>query len=469
MTGGAWEGQNALTLKPEPAPLNLVLRGGTVVTPDGERRTDLGLSGGRIAALGKDLVGRADFDASGLHLLPGGVDMHVHFNDPGRADWEGWDSGSRAALAGGVTTVVDMPLNASPPTVNAEALWLKREAARRSYADYALWGGLVQGNVAELAELHAGGVAGFKAFMIDSGMPDFAFVEGEHLREGMAEIARLGGLLLVHAEDQALVAANVAALRTAGRRDPLAWAQAHSVEAEVRAVRAALDLARATGCRLHVVHVSTPEAVDLITAARAAGQAVTLETCPQYLTLTEDDLVRLGPLGKCAPPPRDPARVEALWDRVRAGLVDAIASDHSPSPLALKTPGEADIWAAWGGVQGVQTLLPLTLTDGLRRGLDLTALARLLSTNPARIAGLENRKGALTPGLDADITAVRLNAPWTLAPQDLLYRHPHSPYLGRELSVRVERVWLRGREVYDGGRVLGDAGGQFLNALEVRA
>ncbi len=469
MTHAPRGGQNALTLNPEPAPFDLVIRGGTVVTPDGERRTDLGVQDGRIAALADGLVGREVFDASGLHLLPGGVDIHVHFNDPGRADWEGWDTGSRAALAGGVTTVVDMPLNASPPTVNAKALRLKREAARGSFADYALWGGLVQGNVAELAALHAGGVAGFKAFMIDSGMPDFAFVEGEALRAGMAEIARLGGLLLVHAEDHALVAANVAALQGAGRCDPLAWAEAHSVEAEVRAVRAALDFARETGCRLHVVHVSTPEAVDLITAARNAGQAVTLETCPQYLALTEDDLVRLGPFGKCAPPPRDPARVAALWERVRAGLVDAITSDHSPSPLALKTPGEADIWAAWGGVQGVQTLLPLTLTEGLRRGLDLPALARLLSTNPARLAGLGACKGALAPTLDADITAVRLNASWTLDPQHLLYRHPHSPYLGRELSVRVERVWLRGREVYDGQGVLGDAGGAFLNPLEVRA
>ena len=437
---------------------DLVVEGGLVVTPGGCREVNVGIQEGRIAALSaSSLTGRSFIDARNRVVLPGVVDLHVHFNDPGRASWEGWNFGSRAAAAGGTTTVVDMPLNASPATTSGEALEVKQSAARgKSAVDYALWGGLVDDNVAQLAELHEGGVIGFKAFMLETGVEDFRFATGEVLSRGMREIARLGSFLAVHAEDQGRVSANMQRLRGAGRTDPRAWLEAHDETAELKAIQKAVQLAAEAECPLHVVHVSLPEGVDLLREARLMGQRLTWETCAHYLTLSSDDFLRLGPVAKCAPPLRDPERREELWRRVLNGEVDCVTSDHSPCPTEMKTCGEHDIWQAWGGISGVGLLLPLMLSEGaLKRGMPLEQLAELLCAAPARIAGLPG-KGRLEPGADADLAIVNLDDPWVVGPEHLLSRHKHSPYLGMQLPARVEQTLLRGEVVSAHGQPRGE-------------
>lgn len=445
-------------------PLDLAIEGALVVTPDGPRELSVGVEGGLIAELsGSPLAAREVVRAEGLVLLPGVVDAHVHFNDPGRASWEGWDFGSRAAAVGGVTTVVDMPLNASPPTVDAASFRAKLAAARgRAHVDHALWGGLVDDNVARMEEQRDLGAVGFKAFMCDTGIDDYAYTPLDVLGRGLAEAARLGSLVAVHAEDAARVRETTARLRAAGRIDRRAWTEAHDLDAELLAIRDALRLARAAGAALHVVHVSAPEGVGEILAARRAGQDVTLETCAHYLAFTDEDFEAIGPAAKCAPPLRDAARREELWRRVLAGDLDLIASDHSPSELEAKTRGDADIWRAWGGVQGVQFLLTAVLSEGVvKRGLPFEAAARLLADAPARLLGLAG-KGRIEVGYDADLVLAELGTAWTPAAADLRSRHPHSPYLGRELRARVSRVYLRGTLIGARGEVVGPPTGRFV-------
>jgi allantoinase len=396
----------------------------------GAEPADVAVDDGCIVAVGAELGISAleTVDAGGLRVLPGAVDAHVHFNDPGRADWEGWASGTAAAAAGGTTCVVDMPLNAHPPTVDAASFREKVAAADGSaVTDYALWGGLVPGNVPRLAELAELGVVGFKAFMAPSGIDDFEAVDDDTLAAGMAEAARLGLPVAVHAEDPARL------LAPAGRgwRD---WAASRPVEAELAAIARALSLAGATGCSLHVVHVSSGRGVRLVTEARARGLDVTCETCPHYLVLDEDDLEALGAVAKCAPPLRARADRDDLRAELAAGAIDLVASDHSPSPPSMKA---GDAFAAWGGISGCQSLVALALTENVPHAL--------VSECPAgrfRLPG----KGRLEPGADADVVLV---APveWELHEDDLRYRHKQSPYVGRRLRGRVVRAWLRGRPI----------------------
>src|SRR5438105_8805868 len=313
---------------------------------------DVAIDGGKIVAIGPDLgvSARETIDARELLVLPGVVDAHVHFNDPGRADWEGWATGTAAALAGGTTTVVDMPLNAHPPTTDAAGFREKvRAAEAAAVADFALWGGLVPGNVQRLAELAELGVVGFKAFMSPSGIEDFQAADDVTLYDGMAEAARLGLPVGVHAETAQLVS------RAPGGRTWRDWCQSRPVVAELEAIARAVLFAEETGCSLHVVHVSTARGVRLVAEARARGAAVTCETCPHYLLFAEEDLERLGAVGKCAPPLRPRAEVEAL--RSELGAIDLLASDHSPSPASMKQAD--DFFVVWGGISGVQSLLPI--------------------------------------------------------------------------------------------------------------
>jgi allantoinase len=403
--------------------VDLLIRGG--------EPADVAVDDGRIVAIGAELgLSAAEtVDAAGLRVLPGAVDAHVHFNDPGRADWEGWSTGTAAAAAGGTTCVIDMPLNAHPPTVDAASFRQKVAAADRSaVTDYALWGGLVPGNVERLAELAELGVVGFKAFMAPSGIDDFEAADDETLAAGMAEAARLGLPVAVHAEDPARFEAP-------GGRGWRDWAASRPVEAELAAIARAIALAEAARCSLHVVHVSSARGVRLVTEARARGVDVTCETCPHYLVLDEDDFERLGAVAKCAPPLRSRAEVEALRDEVERGAVDLLASDHSPSPPSMK--GGDDAFAVWGGISGVQSLVALTLTEGIDHAL--------VSARPAERFRLPG-KGRLEPGADADIVLVD-DAEWELRPDDLRYRHRHSPYVGRRMHGRVVRAWLRGQPV----------------------
>jgi len=407
-------------------PSDLVIRGGTVVLPDVfPVVADVAVADGLIEAIGPDLpAGREEVDARGLHVLPGVVDAHVHFNEPGRTGWEGWATGTRALAAGGATACVEMPLNAHPPTVDGAAFDAKVAAARASaLVDFALWGGLVPGDLDRLDELAERGVVGFKAFMCDSGIEDFPAVDDDALHAGMERAAALGLPVAVHAERPSRLGMPAGT----GWRDFVA---SRPVEAELEAIATALALARETGCRLHVVHVSTGEGVDLV--ARAEGVDATCETCPHYLTLTEDDLETLGTRAKCAPPLRTDAEREALWARLGAGRIAFVASDHSPCPPAMK---EGDFTAAWGGIAGAQSTLALLL-DAQR--LPLPKVAALTSANPA--ARFRLPKGRLEPGADADLVLVDLREHHVPELQD---RHKLSPYAGRPVP-RIVRTLVRG-------------------------
>src|SRR4051794_2885049 len=446
--------------------LDLIVRGGTVVAPDGVRRADIGVADGAIVAVAPDLEGAAPeaIDAGGLHVLPGAVDAHVHFNDPGRAEYEGFATGTRAAAAGGTTTVVDMPLNAQPPTVDAAGFDRKRAAVQQAaLVDFALWGGLVPGNAGRLGELAARGVVGFKAFMAATGMPDFAMADDLTLLEGMRAAARLRLPVAVHAESEAITTALAARARREGRTGVRDYLRSRPAIAEVEAIGRALLLAEETGCALHVVHVSTGRGVARVAQARARGVDATCETCPHYLVLDEEDAERLGAIAKCAPPLRPAAERDALWAALHDGAVAFVASDHSPAPPELKRHDDGgDFFAVWGGIAGAQTLLALLLDAGHHaRGLPLVKLAQLTSAGAARRLRLRG-KGRLERGADADLVLVNLAGETVVTAEHLHQRHPHTPYTGRTLRGRVERTIVRGATVYAGGRVVAPPAGRLV-------
>jgi len=440
---------------------DLVIRGGTAILPTGQRPADIAITGGIISAIGSEVRdAEAVIDATGLVVLPGVVDAHVHFNEPGRADWEGWEAGTRGAAAGGVTTVLEMPLNAHPPTTTPAAFDEKLAiAAQKALVDFGLWGGLVPNNLDNLQTLHQRGVIGFKAFMSDSGIEDFHRVSDGVLAIGLKVTARLNAIVGVHAESQEM-------LETQGAPSPLAWCRARPAAAEVDAIRRLLVCMRGAGkgVRAHVVHVSCAEGLAEVDAARNKGVSITAETCPHYLAFSEEDFERIGPPLKCAPPIRDVGTREALWAELLAGRVDLIGSDHSPCPAAAKQKGEHDIWQAWGGVAGIQATLPVLLTDGLHaRGLSLERVAHLTATAPAQLFGLYPRKGAITVGADADFAIIAPDKQWTFQRQNLEARSGVSPYLGREFTGQVVRTIVRGRTVFLDGRVVGEMGwGQLV-------
>ena len=440
---------------------DLVIRGGTAILPTGQRPADIAITGGIISAIGGEVRdAEAVIDATDLVVLPGVVDAHVHFNEPGRADWEGWEAGTRGAAAGGVTTVLEMPLNAHPPTTTPAAFDEKLAiASQKALVDFGLWGGLVPDNLDNLQILHQRGVIGFKAFMSDSGIEDFHRVSDDVLAIGLKVTARLNAIVGVHAESQEL-------LETQGALNPLAWCRARPAAAEVDAIRRLLVCMRGAGkgVRAHVVHVSCAAGLAEVDAARAKGVSITAETCPHYLAFTEQDFERIGPPLKCAPPIRDAGTREALWSEVLAGRVDLIGSDHSPCPAAAKQKGEHDIWQAWGGVAGIQATLPVLLTDGLHaRGLSLERVAHLTATAPAQLFGLYPRKGAITVGADADFAIIAPDKQWILQPQNLEARSGVSAYLGREFTGKVVQTIVRGKTVFVAGEVIGHPGwGQFV-------
>ena len=437
----------------------VVVRGGRLVTLDGVMRADIGIDDGRIQAIAPDLVASGEVvDATDLHVFPGVVDAHVHFNEPGRTDWEGAATGSRALAAGGGTTFIDMPLNCLPCTVTAEAFARKQAAvAASSITDFALWGGLVPGNRDDLEALAAAGAIGFKAFMADSGLPEFPRADDLTLLEGMTEAARLGLPVAVHAESEPITAALSARLISADRgsvRDVLA---SRPVIAEVEAIARATLLAGETGARLHIVHVSSGRGVAVAAEARARGVDVTIETCPHYLCFTTEDVERIGVAAKCAPPIRDAAERDALWRAVFDGSIDSIGSDHSPAPPSQKRGGFA---AAWGGVAGVQAMLAVLLECGYHaRALPLPQLASLLASRPASRFGLAH-KGAIRVGMDADLALVALDEVRVF--DQFLHRHAMSPYLGMSHRGAVRSTIRRGETIVAEGLITARTRGKLL-------
>jgi allantoinase len=408
---------------------------------------EIGIVGGVIAGLTAGPA-REVIDATGLVVLPGVVDAHVHFNEPGRTEWEGWATGSRAAVAGGTTTVCDMPLNSHPPVVTTEAFDAKRGAAgTQSMCDFALWGGLIPEHIDDLEPLAERGVIGFKAFMAASGIDDFPKVDMATLRAGMRRAAALRLPVAVHAEfDRDLPRGGI------GVADYLA---SRPIESECEAIRCAVDLAGETGCALHVVHVSSGRGAALVVEGRARGVDVTAETCPHYLVFTDEDMERLGAVAKCAPPLRADGERAALLEHVRAGRIDTIGSDHSPSPWHMKA--HDDIFRVWGGISGVQHLLAVLLDVGLDIGL----VARLTAEQVAGRFRLGS-KGRIAVGYDADLALVAVDDPHDVSSESLFYRHRVSPYVGRRLRARVRRTILRGRTVFCDGRITSGGGGRLL-------
>ncbi|MEK3776222.1 allantoinase AllB [Paenibacillus sp. FSL K6-4396] len=431
-----------------------IIRGARVVLRDRVEQLDIGITGEKITELSKRLTaGEATWiiEAEGLTVMPGVVDIHVHFNEPGLASWEGFRSGSAALAAGGITTYVDMPLNGVPPTTRPEVWEMKKKAAAdQSYVDYAFWGGLVPGNRDELAPLARLGAAGFKAFMSEPGGDGediFARADDHTLLDGMKELATLNRVLALHAEDEGIVAELATRSIAEGKTEPMDYIRSRPVEAEVVAVARALKYGEQTGCALHFVHISTREALDLIAAAKRRGQNVTSETCPHYLTLTEKDVVRLGAVAKCAPPLRSSSEQEQLWDALTSGLIDVIASDHSPCPPSMKQSD--NFFEIWGGISGAQSTLLIMLEEGhLQRNIDLPLLGRVLSLQPARRLGLEN-KGEIAIGMDADLVLIDWGKSATLNTEDLLYTHKQSPYVGRTFKCQIADVFCRGQRVYN--------------------
>ncbi len=443
---------------------DLIIRQGSVVTADGVQVADLGIAAGRITALAATVAGSAqtEIDATGLHVFPGLIDSHVHFNEPGRTEWEGIRTGSRALAAGGGTLFFDMPLNAHPPTLDAASFDLKHRAAGESaLTDFALWGGLVPENLDQLEALSERGVIGFKAFMSNSGIADFARADTATLRAGMRRAAGLGRLVAVHAESEALTQQLAQARIAAGQWTIRDYLDSRPVAAELEAIRVAIDLAGETGCALHIVHVSSGAGVALVTAARAAGADVTCETCPHYLVLTETDVEALGAVAKCAPPLRDSVEREKLWQRLLAGEIATVGSDHSPAPPDLKT--DPNFFKVWGGISGVQHTLPLLLTEGhVHRQAALSLLAQLTSFQVAERFGLPATKGRLAPGADADLALVDLRQTFTVQTAELFYRHRQTPYAGRVLTGTVVQTILRGTTLFTNGRIVSSPMGRLV-------
>lgn len=452
-------------------PYELLIKNGKVVLPDQVLKLDIAVSAGKIVALGKELSAAPltqVIDAEGLYVLPGMIDMHVHFNEPALGHWEGFRSGSAALAAGGCTTYADMPLNGNPPTVNEAALQQKLNAAAgNSVVDYVLWGGLVPGNLDDLEALAAAGVTGFKAFLSNPGGEGegrFREVDEDTLFQGMQRIAALGGILALHAESEAITAVLTADAVRNGRSSARDFAACRPAEAELEAVSRALLYSERTGCRLHFVHISTAAAIEKIHEAKLRGLNVSVETCPHYLVLTERDMEDLGPVAKCAPPLRSAVEQDKLWEMLAQGKIDLVASDHSPCPTELKVQPELSFFEAWGGISGAQSSLELMFHEGVNvRGLPVTLISRLLSGQPAKRFGLDHLKGTIALGLDADLVLLNPNAIYTLNAEDLLYRHKHSPYIGRTLSCKVASTISRGRVVYTSEEgVIAEDGGQWL-------
>lgn len=430
------------------------------MTPSGTRPAAVVVASGVIESVREAApAGAPVVDVGDSVLMPGLVDTHVHVNEPGRTDWEGFETATRAAAAGGVTTIFDMPLNSVPATISAEAMRVKLAAARgKCSVDVGFWGGLVPGNVAELLPMKELGAPGFKSFLVPSGVAEFEHVGVGELADSLREVARIGAVLLVHAEDPRWI-------RAAAGGDSRAYAtylETRPPRAEDDAVALLVRLCRETGARIHVVHLSSAGAIAEIARARAEGLPLSAETCPHYLFFDAEEIPDGATEFKCAPPIRDRANRERLWAGLESGAVEMVVSDHSPSPPEGKCCDTGDFLSAWGGISSLQLRLPALWSAARPRGHSFERLAEWLAAAPARLAGLEARKGAVAPGFDADFVVWNPEQSFEVRPESLRHRHKLSPYLGRTLSGVVESTYLAGEKIFERGRFLGAPRGKLL-------
>ncbi|MDF1602860.1 allantoinase AllB [Nocardioides sp. YIM 152315] len=429
----------------------LVVRARRAIIGDAEVGAAVGVAAGRIVSItaydAPPAAGRTVDLADDEVLLPGLVDTHVHVNEPGRTAWEGFASATRAAAAGGVTTIVDMPLNSVPPTTTLDHLRAKQRAAQGQVAvDVGFWGGAVPGNLPDLAQLHDAGVLGFKCFLLDSGVDEFGHLDPDEFGRAMRETARLGALLVVHAEDAGeLQPAALDGRRYAG------FLASRPQAAERSAIAQVVARAEATGGRAHIVHLSAAEALPVLREARAAGVDVSVETCPHYLTFDAEDIEDGATELKCCPPIREAANREALWTALAAREIDLVVSDHSPCTPDLKRRGDGDFAHAWGGIASIQLGLPVVWTEARARGLPLSDVVRWMATAPADRVGLR-RKGRIAVGADADLVRFAPAEEFTVEPARLHHRNPVSAYAGRRLAGVVRETWLRGEPVGESPR-----------------
>lgn len=444
-----------------------IVRSTRVVTGGAITPATIHIRDGVIDRIGghDDVAGGQVDDVGDLAVMPGIVDTHVHLNEPGRTEWEGFATATRAAAIGGITTLVDMPLNSIPPTTTREAFAAKRAAAKgQCNVDVGFWGGVVPGNAGELAGLVADGVRGFKCFLVDSGVEEFGWVDERHLRPAMQILAGLGAPLLVHAEVAGPIDAATAAL-VAAHADPTKYATylaSRPGAAEEQAIALVTGLCRETHARTHIVHHSAASAIGQLRSARAEGLPLTAETCPHYLHFTAETIPDGATPFKCAPPIRDEDNREALWAALAEGVLDLVASDHSPCSPNLKAMEQGDYMAAWGGVSGLQLALSVVWMEAARRGHTLVDVVRWMCEGPARLAGLAGKKGAIVPGAHADLVIFDDAGITTVTPERVEHRHKVTPYAGEHLRGAVRATYLRGEKIAEDGRVLVPEHGALL-------
>lgn len=436
-----------------------------VITPYGERNAAIHVEDGKITALHSYACAcesEATYDYDDLVIMPGLVDTHVHINEPGRTEWEGFASATRAAAAGGVTTLIDMPLNSIPATIDVQALRRKREAAAgQCQVDVGFWGGLVPHNLDQLGALYDAGVFGFKCFMTNAGVPEFDWVQADELRRAAPRLAALGAVLLVHAEwPFTIEEALTDLLPGLDRRRYEDYLRTRPPAAELHAIEYLVELVREFGCRVHIVHLAAPEALDLLEAARAEGLPITVETCPHYLMFAAEEIADGATAFKCAPPIRDYQRSELLWDGLRRHAIDMIVTDHSPAPADLKLLTDGDFIMAWGGIASLQLGLNAVWTGAGMRGASLSDVANWMCAAPARLAGL-NSKGTVEVGRDADLAVLEPDVVQMVNAAELEHRHKLTPYDGMFLRGRVHVTFLRGQPVFERG-VFSEPRGRLL-------
>ena len=446
---------------------DLIIRGRRVVTPDGERAATIHIRSGvitKISGFEDASPARLIYEARDFAVMPGLVDTHVHINEPGRTEWEGFATATRAAAAGGITTLIEMPLNSIPATTSVDAFQAKPAAAAGNLSvDTGFWGGVVPGNAQELLGLWEAGCFGFKCFLIDSGVKEFASVGDSDLREALPVLAKIGAPLLAHAELPGPVEG--AAKRrpaSASRKSHQTWLASRPRAAENEAIDLLLRLGGEFGARIHIVHLASTEAIPQLQEAKASGRPVSVETCPHYLTFASEEIPDGATQFKCAPPMRERENRERLWAGLRDGTIDMIATDHSPCPPEMKRQKTGDFLDAWGGIASLQLSLPAVWTEAKRRGFSLSHLAKWLCEAPARLAGLHHQKGVIAPGRDADLVIWNPDAGFRVNPAQLHHRHKLTPYAGRDLMGIVEATFLRGVKIFERGNFCVAPAGRVL-------